>query len=361
MAHMDVFTNDAFSVGQMVDTAQRVPYVPGMLGSMNLFTPKPVRTEFFTIEERDGKLAIIQTTKRGSPPVASDSTKRRRIRRFDTVRVADGDRISASEIAGVRAFGSETELMQIQDLVVDKMSTLRTNMEVTHEWHRLGALQGKLFDADGTLIFDYFSEFNGIGGGTGVAPTDIAFALNTPTTDIATLINASVLRPMMRASVGAWIPNRTAVGALCGDSFYDKLTHHATVISSYNNWQAAEATRKPFGVSNVDQSGTFAAFYYGGVYWYNYRGADNFDGVTPGIKSLGVATNKAKFFPINAPGVFQVGLSPGETFDWVNTPGQETYSMLVPDLLRNSYVDVEMYSYPLYICTRPEMLLAGTV
>jgi len=42
--------------------------------------------------------------------------------------------------------------------------------------------------------------------------------------------------------------------------------------------------------------------------------------------------------------------------DFVNTLGQPFYALQVPDLSRNAFVDVEVYSYPLPICTRPEML-----
>lgn len=64
-----------------------------------------------------------------------------------------------------------------------------------------------------------------------------------------------------------------------------------------------------------------------------------------------------KFFPVGAPGVFQVAYSPAETFDYVNTPGLPVYGMTIPDRDRNAWVRVEQYSYPLHICTRPEMLL----
>jgi hypothetical protein len=52
--------------------------------------------------------------------------------------------------------------------------------------------------------------------------------------------------------------------------------------------------------------------------------------------------------------VFRVAQSPAETFDFVNTPGPGVYAMTTPDRDRNAFVRIELYTYPLYICTRPE-------
>ena len=54
--------------------------------------------------------------------------------------------------------------------------------------------------------------------------------------------------------------------------------------------------------------------------------------------------------------MFRVAQSPAETFDFVNTPGLDVYAMTIPDRNRNASVRIELYSYPLFICTRPEML-----
>src|SRR5690606_36590585 len=90
-------------------------------------------------------------------------------------------------------------------------------------------------------------------------------------------------------------------------------------------------------------------FTYGGITWVNYRGTDD-------NSTVAVGTDKAKFFPVGAPGVFQVYYSPGESFDFVNTPGLPIYAMQIPDRDRNAWVRTEVYSYPLFVCTRPKML-----
>lgn len=331
MAHMDVFQDDAFSMVSMTAAVEKTPYVPQFLGSLNIFEPRPVPTTHVSIEKRDNTLALIQTTERGAP-LAEWNTDKRDIRNFNTVRLAKGDTLYAHEIQNIRAFGEETELMGVQAEVMRRNMRIRQDMELTHENMRLGAIQGIVLDADATTIRNWYTEWSI------VQATEIDFELD----DASTLVRGkcqTVVRAMMRAAKGAWTP-ATQVHGLCSDEFFDALIDHAKVRDTYTAWAAAQDLR---------QDMSFRTFPYGGIFFHNYRGTDD-------ESTVAVAANKAKFFPVNAPGVFQVAYSPAETFDFANTPGREVYGMTIPDRDRNAWVRVEQYSYPLYICTRPEML-----
>ena len=331
MLTMDVFRQRAFHAVELTAALNKQPFLPQLLGSLNIFEPRPVRTKTIAIEQRNGRLAIIKTSPRGAP-LEQGGAEKRDIRDFRTVRVAKGDRITADEIQDIRAFGNVNELMQLQQEVAQRMNTLRREMELTHEHMRLGAVQGRLLDADGTLLKDWFEEW-------GVQqPEEVDFALGTATTEVRTKCN-QVVRTMAKAAQGMWTPT-TEVHALAGDTFFDQLISHKSVKETYLNWSAA---------ADLREGAAYSAFPFGGIWWHNYRGTD--DGST-----ISVDADKASFFPVNAPGAFQVAYSPAETFDFANTPGQEVYAMLIPDEKRNAYVDPEVYSYPLHICTRPAML-----
>jgi hypothetical protein len=155
--------------------------------------------------------------------------------------------------------------------------------------------------------------------------------------ELRPLIEGSITRPLIRAAKGAFT-TASRIVALCGDAFWDAFVNHAEVRQTYLNHQAAAALR--------DET-AFGTFRYAGVDWVNYRGTD--DGTT-----VSVASTSAKFFPVNAPGVFQVAWAPSESMDAVNMPGRDLMPMIVPDpTTRHAYVDVEVYSYPLFVCTRP--------
>src|SRR5690554_2829695 len=75
----------------------------------------------------------------------------------------------------------------------------------------------------------------------------------------------------------------------------------------------------------------YEQFTYGGIRWVNYRGTD--DG-----SKVAVNTDEAKFYPVDAPGAFLMAYSPGEFFDTINLPGQDVYSLVIPDQKRNAFV-----------------------
>lgn len=336
MASMDIFQDNAFGLIELTAALEDLEYQPNWLGSLGIFTEQSVRTQSVAIEKRENALHLVPTTQRGAPlPQLTGGA--RNLRNFNTVRVAKGDRLNASEIANIRAFGSETEFEQVQTEVANRLQRLRNDIDLTHEHMRLGAVQGFLLDADGSVLYDWFAEW-------GIAqPAEITF-------NFAQLIDGklrqkakTIIRAMRKASKGAWGPG-TQVYALCGDEFFDALIMAPEVRATYLGWSAAADLRGEYA--------DFEVFPFGGINWVNYQGTD--DGSTVAIEST-----KVKFFPVNAPGAFLRVNSPGEFFDTVNTPGQPFYALTIPDRDRNAHVDTEVYSYPLYVATRPAMLQRG--
>ncbi len=335
MPFSDVFDSDAFSMASLTAAMEKVPHRPQLLGSLNIFDPRPVPTTKVAIEKRDNVLSLIQTSERGAPLTEHVNTKRD-IRDFDTVRIAKGDTLYAQELQDVRAMGSESELQNVMSESLRRMERIRDDIELTWENMRLGAVQGIVTDADASTINNWYTDW-------GIAqPAEVDFALSTSTTKIRPICQ-DVIRAMQRAAKGAW-SELTTVHALCGDDFFDALIDHDNVRGTFQNWASAQDLR---------ENKSFRVFPYGGIFFHNYRGTDD-------MTTVAVAADKAKFFPVGATGVFQVAYSPGEFFDSVNSPGQDIYAISIPDRERNAWLRLEAYSYPLFICTRPEMLQRGT-
>lgn len=336
MAGMDVFKGDAFSMMSLLAAIESVDYKPQYLGSFNLFRPKPVRTRVVAVEMRNGVLSVIQTTPLGAPPVQQPKQKGT-VRNFNTVRIAKQDVIQADEIQGIRAFGSETELKQVQVEVARRLQSLHDDVELTWERHRLGAVQGIVTDADDSTIVNYFTEF-------GVAqPAEVEFDFGTLAAgEVRPLIEGEIVRPIIRAAKGAFVTGSEII-ALCGDDFWDALINHEEVRQTYLNQVAAAELRK----------GTaFGEFVFAGIRWVNYRGTDD-------NSTVAIASDEVKFFP-NASGIFEVAWAPAEFMDAVNRPGVPVTPLVLPDPSgRNAFVTVEVYSYPLFVCTRPLTLRRG--
>lgn len=338
MAHMDIFNSDAFSLVSMTRAIEKLPTVPSFIGSLGLFEEEGINTNIASIEQKGQVLSLIQTSQRGTAaPMAT--TDKRSMRNFNIPRIAKSDQIFAAEIQSIRAFGTESDLETIVGKVAEKQAKLMREVELTLEYHRLGALQGILLDADGSTLYNYATEF-------GVSlPAEVDFDLDNaaPTEGALILKLTAAKRAAIRALGDAYVPGLTQFMWLCGDTFYDQFVNHADVRMTYKNWQAAESLRN---------ASVFSTFRFGEMDWHNYQGTD--DGTT-----VGITTTKAKLVVRNAPGVYRRINGPGETFETVNTIGRPLYSMLVRDEKRNMWVQPEVYSYTLHICTRPEVLLSA--
>ena len=335
MAGMDVFNNNAFSMISLTGTVEKIDYVPQTLGQLGIFDPMPVRTRNLFVDRREGKLTLIPSSPLGAPPEELINDDRNAVP-LRTARLAKGFTLYAHEIEGIRAFGSETEFMQVQAEYLRRMAQVRNDMDLTHEFHRLGALQGVLLDADGvTVIYNYFDEFE-------ITPAPVVdFNLDNSATDVRAVC-VQLARDMIRNSGGA-ITQTTAIHALAGDAFYDALIAHESVVKTYLNWAAA---------ADLRTGNAFQAFTYGGITFHNYRGTDD-------NSVVAIDTDEAKFFPVGARDVSKKAMAPAEFGPFINTMGRDTYAMNVRDLARDAWTRGELYSYPLYFCQRPEVLRTG--
>lgn len=338
MATLDVFNSDAFSLTSLSGQVEKLDYKPSLLGSLGIFEPTPVRTRTIWVDRRSGELNLIQTSADGAPPdeLAKDS---RDAVALKAVRLAKGATIQAAEIAGWRAFGTESEQTVVMAEYARRMERIRQDMEYTHEKHRLGAIQGTLLDADGSTIYNYATQF-----GESI-PSATSFALTTSTTDVRGIC-AALVRSVARAAKGAWIDGVTTLHALAGDAFFDALINHPQVVDTYKNWAAAAELRGQYA---------FGEFTFGGITFHNYRGSDD-------NSEISINTDQAKFFPVGAMDVFKHVMAPADEFmPYVGAPGQSVYSMNLRDPSgRDAWVRNEQYSYPLFICQRPGLLRSGT-
>lgn len=338
--HMDIFNDDAFGLMAMTAAVEKIPFVPGFLGSLGIFgAGEGVATDTISIERKDHTLTPIMTSPRGTEPPMG-TTDRAKLRSFAIPRVAKADQVFAREIAGVREFGTESTLLTAVRLIAQKQAKLRQEFELTMEMHRLSAAQGILLDADNTtVLYNFFTEF-------GISqPSEIDFALTaaSPVEGVLrSLISNSVVRPIVRALGASYNPG-VGIIALCGDTFYDQFTNHNDVRVTYKNWEAAAALR---------EGTAFQTFRFADVNWVNYRGTDD-------NSTCAIGTTKVKFLVTGVPGLYRRVNGCGEDLETVNTIGRELYSNLVRDMQRNQWVQPEIYGYPLHMCTRPEVLLRG--
>lgn len=334
MLTMNVFTQDAFSAISLTEAVRRSQTIPGLIGNLKLFTPVKVRTRKVAIEQKASTLHIIKTSEPGAPRTYRSNDKAS-IVDLRTRRIEEASVITAEELQGIRAFGSETELKTLQKEIAERQQTCIDDLSATVERLRLSCIGGVLKDSDDTTIYDYYSTFGF------AVPSEIAFNW-TARTAVKQFVANNVIRPIVRA-LGGVAPAGMKIVALCGDDFYDLAQENAEYREVYKNNEKS---------MKLLEDTVFRSFEAWGVTWINYQGTD--DNTT-----VAIAPTKARFFPLGVRNLFQEAFSPAPTFSLVNTMGQEWYSRIVTDKDREEWAAIEIESHRLPICTRPEVLLSG--
>jgi hypothetical protein len=91
----------------------------------------------------------------------------------EAITIASG----AGIIAAGRVFGEEVAVERLQSKIAERAAEASQIFALTEEYHRINILKtGRLLDADGAVLFDYFTEF----GETPAAEIDFDLDNATP-------------------------------------------------------------------------------------------------------------------------------------------------------------------------------------
>lgn len=328
---LDVFNQDAFSMVSLTAAIQKLPFVPSRLGQLGIFQEEGVPTTTVMIDEENGKLAIVPTAARGTMP-NTWSGPSRKARNFRVPHIPLNAFVMAEDVQGVRKFGSEDQTEGVAEVINAKMQAMKQALEVTKEYHRVGAIKGVVLDADGTTpIYDLFSEFN-------LTQTVRDIDFSSDTTDVKDF--AIGTKRVVEAALGGTTYRYLHV--MCGDAFFDSLVAHPNVKTAFDRYQESAFYRD-------DQRGGFE--YPRGVIWENYTGGV---GDSPFF-----ATDEAYCFPVGVPDLFITRYAPADFMETVNTIGQSVYAKQVP-MKFDVGTELHVQTNPLVICTRPKVLIKFT-
>lgn len=335
MSVLDPFSNDWFHMTSLTGKVELIDYVPSFLEQLGIFQPEPVNTYDLFVDREEGNLSLVPTSELGAP-----ATKLKRDDR-DVVtlkipRIAQEFTLHSHELIALRGFNSETTLANYQAEYVKRFAKMQRKRRLTEEFHRLGALQGVLLDADGTsVIHDYYTKF-------GVTkPAAIDFQFSSAAFDVHQACK-NLVRGLTVKARGAFT-SQTRIHILAGDDFFDQFVSHDSVEKFYLNAQNRvgdlldvgpyQTWRTPFGVDIT-----------------NYRGSD--DGT-----SVAIGSDKARVFPVGAEDTFKKAMGPSEFGDYMNRPGRPFYAYNEVDpSSKKAWSKGEVYGYNLYFNQRPDLL-----
>jgi hypothetical protein len=341
---LDIFNSDAFSLTSLAAALKKIPYKPSRLGpgGLALFDERPISTLTVGIEEASGQLSLIGVTPRGSAgDIIGDS--KRKMRSFNAQHLSRSAKVMADEVQGVRVFGTEDQSQTIEAKVAEKLATLQAMHELTWEYHRVGALLGKVLDADGTTtLLDVYDAF-------GLTQATHDFPLTTSTTDVRS--ECDTVADLIDEALGGVTYDH--VHALCGGAFYDTLIKHK-YVQDVLKAQAAAGDKSLL-------SDLRSGFTIGAVTFERAKRWKATDKDGNSVPFIGDAVAYA--FPVGATtpeGSMFIGR-------FAPQPFMETVNRLNPPLVVKSDVDtkdrwVELLgvSCPLYLNTRPEAVIKLT-
>ena len=340
MTILNIFEADAFSVVRLTDALREIKYTPSRIGQLGLFRTTSIDTLDIAIEkDKEQNRMLVSASPRGAPGQTFDKSKRA-IRMLKVPHFQVDDAIYADEVQQVRAFGQEQATQRLQTKIADRAAEASQFFALTEEYHRLNIIKsGQLLDADGAVLFDYFSEF----GETQQAVVDFDLDNATPAEGALRKKCAATLRTMAGILDGLAY---TSIMAFCGDVFFDDLIAHPEVRETYKGYSEAANLRNAY-VSQAT-AGIYGAFDFGGITWVNYRGGAN----------VGIDTDKCHLFPMGVPGLFRTVYGPADYIETVNTPGQRLYGKQWV-MSNGKGVNLEFQMNALHYCTRPRVLIPG--
>lgn len=332
MSILDVFNDDAFSMQELSLSLEAAPYIPGRIGELGLFQEEGISTPIVAIEEKRGQLSLIPVAARGTMPTFQAGDLRD-LRTFVVPHLPLNDAVMASEVEGVRQFGSEDAVETIAAKVAEKNARLRQSHENTWEYHRIGAVQGLIKDADGsTTLLNLFTAFD-------VTETNVNFDFSTDDVKVKILDIEHAVEDVLNG-----LPY-TGIQAICGNEFFADLVTSDEVKDTFATWQENKTNFGP--EARTPRTG----FVYGGITWWNYRGK---------IGSVDfIPTAQARFFPEGVPDLFIRRNAPAPFMETVNTIGKPLY-MKSERMKWDIGQELHSNSNPLHLCTRPGVLIKGT-
>ena len=326
----DAFTPNAFKITTLTAAINKIPFQPTRIGDMGIFTASGINTLDCAIEESNGTLQLVEVKPRNAPgKQISDAP--RKVRTFRVPHLPESSSVMADEVQGVRAFGSDgsqTEVLQVR--INERLADMRRNLDYTLEQHRVAAIMGNFYDANGGTT-SLFTEF-------AVAQQTQAMNLHKTNTSYfrEQLFN---VRKKVRVGLGGIPGSDGSLRVLCGDAFWAALLEDKDIKSTFLNQQQAAELRGTVTDSVRIGSATFE--------WYE------------GTAEVNLGSD-AYVIPESVPGLFITRYAPANYAETVNSIGLPFYAKGAPMKFNKGW-EMEAQSNPLNLCTRPAAIVKLTI
>lgn len=339
MPTVNPFTSDAYSLVALTEAINIFPNNYGKINQMGIFSNTGIRSNVALVERKNGVLNLIPSTPWGGPPSVNTSGKREMIS-VPVPHIPVIDKVLPNDVQGVRAFGSESQLETIDNMIAEKLQNMSNKHDITLEYLRMGALKGQVIDGDGTTVLvNLFTAFN-------VTQKVINLQLTSSSLDVKTAIQgiSRYFEDQLQGETMSYVL------VLCSPEYWDALTSHPNTVLAYQYWMNQQ--------NNIIRDDLRApGFTYQGVVFMEYRGQASLPSGGNPVKF--VPANEAIAIPIGTQNVFKTYFAPANFNETVNTVGRPKYAKQEEARMGQGW-DLWTESNPLPIVTRPDLIVRLT-
>lgn len=332
---VDIWDGEGFTIETLTAAINSEPYRPGQISASGLFEEEGVSTTRISIEERNGKLSLVEPSKRGGPGETTGDDERNLVP-FDIDHFQRDDAVAADEVQNVRAFGSADQLETIQDRVERKGKRHAQDLTMTLEHLRVGAIKGIVTTKSGKVLHDLYSRF-------GISiPAAVSLKLDVEATKVA-----SLWQDVVYSIEDDLDEPYDGIHVYTGRDFHKTLWTHKSVAETFLYNSGAVVLRQD--VPDV--------FQFGGATWERYRTGAK---ATANLGAPYIAASEARVVVKGVPDLFITRFAPADYEETVNSIGLPFYMKQYPTP-NGKGRNIEVQMNPINLCTKPKTLRKLTI
>ncbi|MGO7445131.1 major capsid protein [Rhizobium leguminosarum] len=298
----NVFRSDAFSFLTLTTAINILPVEAVSADEIAKFAESGINTVTAMVEEKEGRIGIVKSAPRGSVGTGL-SSKNRKVRTFAVPHFPTYDAILASEVQGVRQFGSTDVMETLASKLAEKQADMQAYLTRTQNFAKWGAIQGICYDEDGSVLFDWHDTF-------GVIRNEFTIDLDDANLNlVAELVK---LKRQAEKELGGYSYSKFVLPLPA--AVFDRFVTHVSVREAYNRWQDGAFLR-------ADNRKGFIL-------------ADNVEIRSMDVIDIGngltIIPEDCGFLVPDAAGLFKVNFAPADTVEAANTIGLPYYMASEP-------------------------------
>lgn len=336
-----------YTATQLTEQIDVIPNLYGLVGELGLFPPEGSASRIVELRYDNHVLRVLPAKSRGTPSTPAQSRTAKSIF-VEIPHFPEKDLITPEDIQDILIqIGMTKRPATVQEEVAKRLIDIKLTHDVTKEWLKASALQGKILDGNSETVLDIYDAF-----GLSAATYTFDFLLGTDSTDVLGKI-AAVWQSITSNLNGEVM---TGIECIVDPVFFQALITHKTVLAYYQQAEQALALANLIREQSTGQMWG-RKFRHGQVLFREYYGtAPVKASPTAAVASTPFwASKTGTAFPVGTSKMFRTYNAPAHDLRFVNTLGSEVY--VSPKILDHGEgIELKSESNPLTIVRRPAAL-----